>query len=1687
MKPNKIMSNLLGILKCLSLKSTTNQFLVLNWKNLLLIRRRPIGTILEILLALFFVFLILIIRNYVEIVYFPPLKNPGYNVIDFFFKTASQDLVLFYPNTPVIRNIVSRAFRIIKSQKYWLNLSIQGTNDSEPANLDYYSANRLLAFIMFPQDYGSHIPDNVVYTITTKEQNDYIYNVGEIFYPKKYFKFTKSPVQYCHDNKYFRMYNSFNSIKYALDLSIIQEITSTPMNDPKKVKIQPIGCLEYFNDELKASFGFLIPLIIQISFMFTLVKNLGQIVREKQTKMFEYLKIIGVKSYIYWFNCFLRSFLIYFILSILLSIVCFIELKAKRDDPRLVKKVVFKHTNSNLIFVSLLVYSIQSSIFTLFISQFFSKPFIAKLIAIIIWLLSGINFYNDIENKWLKYLFCLLPNTSLTFMFQIFFQHERSEIKLSFTNIFTSLYNDSFSLGLLLVFMILWSVILVPVTWYIGKIMPAQFGIPMPFYFVFKPSYWMNIFKYKQMVEVNKSTNFSSLNFEPEPELKPTVSLQNLTKKFRNGFKKTTAVNNMNINFYENEIVSLLGHNGAGKTTTIFMLCGIYPSNSGKATVLNQDLSTQLKTIRKSIGFCPQVSILYDDLTVYEHLYLVAKIKGFSKKDIEDEIKKTVNLLNLDQHLNIQSKNLSGGLRRRLNIGLALIGDPKSFVKIIILDEPSSGVDPKNRRKLWNILQKFKLNRTIIISTHYMQEADYLSDRIAIMNKGELKCCGSPKFLKKNFSQGYRLSIKKSNDFNEIIFKNIIEIFDEFYEIEENNLNELSVYLRTKSIKNIREFLENIEDNKVYIGFDSFSISSPTIEEVFLKMGKLKDSSSVNGFNVSFKKQMFLENQDIAQVFNDKVDKTTGKSLIVQQFKALFIKRFRIFIRRYFLALTIIILPLLIQIFSALIVPTKTNLVNKYDNSLRYAGRINLNIQNYGKFRMVYHIANSSYSDIPLRSMIKKFYKTQNRPNVDLLEIKQDNVSSFILNEQKSNLKYQTDDFYMAMSLNITNSEKFQAILYYSTLAFHSSAVMLNEISNLILTFITNDVSKSITTINAPLLSNNSLYNGNDLIEFLACLDILPVSILNSVIALISTFLISITVINVSRERISGSKTLQLLSGTNLSTYWISNYSFDLILFVLSYTIVVVCLKVIDVIRNDPLNESYVLVSDLNIFNLFILLVISSLSSCTMSYIWSFFFKSEIIGFIIVFIILGLGIFLDMVCSFLQLFISMDPYDKNKSIFNFLGSIKSLFLFILPNVTVKRGLYNMKIRNNSYCINFSNRVLNSNFNLNESSIGFNQPGIGSMILIFFLQFLIGNLIVYFLEIQNRVNFRKILRTKKQEIYENDGSEKNTLLIDGLCKKFGIRSKKNVLKDLHLSIKKSECFGILGVNGAGKTTLLKIIVGELKPSKGSLIINGVKVNKKIRDIPSNIGYCPQYSFLPEYLKVYECFELFADLKGFDVKFKNFVQNDLVRIFQLDTFNNIQVKKLSEGNKRKLSTALAFLGNPKLVILDEPTTGMDPASRIYFWNLIKKSQNYGITTIISSHSLEECEKLCSTLSILRDGKLECSGSYNEIKNKYGQGFSLSVKCEHQLMPTNDTDVLEKFLLQKIPGSVIKEKHTESLLIQIPRLSNNAKQSISSIFSLVEKYKSKYKIESFSISETTLEQIFMSFTESNQSNDE
>ena len=216
------------------------------------------------------------------------------------------------------------------------------------------------------------------------------------------------------------------------------------------------------------------------------------------------------------------------------------------------------------------------------------------------------------------------------------------------------------------------------------------------------------------------------------------IEILHLTKRFGD----RTAVNDLTLTIRKGEVLSLLGVNGAGKTTTLRILCGLIPPDSGSASVLGHHAgSPRAKSL---LGLSPQETAVAENLTARENLELMARIHGMNKNKAHNAAEVLINELSLSEIADRRAGKLSGGWQRRLSIAMALVGNPE----VLVLDEPTLGLDVLARRELWEVVRSLCGRTTILLTTHYLEEAEALSDRIAIMTEGRLRALGTTAELK---------------------------------------------------------------------------------------------------------------------------------------------------------------------------------------------------------------------------------------------------------------------------------------------------------------------------------------------------------------------------------------------------------------------------------------------------------------------------------------------------------------------------------------------------------------------------------------------------------------------------------------------------------------------------------------------------------------------------------------------------------------------------------------------------------------------------------------------------------------------------------------------------------------------------------------------------------------------------
>ena len=291
-----------------------------------------------------------------------------------------------------------------------------------------------------------------------------------------------------------------------------------------------------------------------------------------------------------------------------------------------------------------------------------------------------------------------------------------------------------------------------------------------------------------------------------------------ISKKFGN----IVAVDGLDLSIKEGELFSLLGPNGAGKTTTIKMLCCLLRPSSGTATIMGHDIQKDPIAVKQLIDVSPQETAIAEHLNVWENLSLMGGIHGIGKEEVGKRSEELVEMMGLTKRAKDRVKKFSGGMKRRLSIAMALVSDPQ----VLFLDEPTIGLDPQSRRSIWEHIAKLKGKKTIVHTTHYLEEADALADRIGIIDKGKIIALGTSRELKDSISDMQVMAVKAKNLTTDAI-EGLRKIYPEVIEVDGG------IEIKAKEV-NFSEVVDYLRPRGVVI--ESTSLKEVTLDDVFLKL-----------------------------------------------------------------------------------------------------------------------------------------------------------------------------------------------------------------------------------------------------------------------------------------------------------------------------------------------------------------------------------------------------------------------------------------------------------------------------------------------------------------------------------------------------------------------------------------------------------------------------------------------------------------------------------------------------------------------------------------------------------------------------------------------------------------------------------------------------------------------------------
>jgi ATP-binding cassette subfamily A (ABC1) protein 3 len=264
------------------------------------------------------------------------------------------------------------------------------------------------------------------------------------------------------------------------------------------------------------------------------------------------------------------------------------------------------------------------------------------------------------------------------------------------------------------------------------------------------------------------------------------------------------------------------------------MLTGLIGRSQGSAKVYDVDMFDEMDEVREFMGICPQHDVLFDLLTPREHLSIFYDFKGGDPDEAkkQESIDNMIDDVGLDIDQNKVACTLSGGNRRKLQVSMALIGGSK----LIMLDEPTSGMDLGARRGLWDMLKKYKKDRIVILTTHYMDEADVLGDRIGIMGKGKLMCIGSSLFLKNRFGVGYKVTFVKENKRAHSELSSFLATYFKGVQPSNETSGEVTYMVPRDQTNNFKPFFEELDSKMKYYEIKSYGVAMTTLEEVFINI-----------------------------------------------------------------------------------------------------------------------------------------------------------------------------------------------------------------------------------------------------------------------------------------------------------------------------------------------------------------------------------------------------------------------------------------------------------------------------------------------------------------------------------------------------------------------------------------------------------------------------------------------------------------------------------------------------------------------------------------------------------------------------------------------------------------------------------------------------------------------------------
>ena len=1435
-------------------------------------------------------------------------------------------------------------------------------------------------------------------------------------------------------------------------------VVGSPRMIPDAIHLKPFPFDKARCDGIGCVMKYTWPSLIGSVFFITIQSFLTRVGQEKERGIKEALYVAGTSQWAYWASWLTAKSFDMIFPSLIFSVLLFAT-------------EIFIKQNFAFIFFSCYLFGIASLVQMIFVQALLKTGQQIMMAGVMLLVLGSAIYYPvrllGIDKGWsddAANACFLFPPVAISHIFWELADHEGRKIELDVSK--NPLIGSA--LWMMAISIVFWGFI----GFYFEQIMPQNHGPALEQWnFIFSGKYWKYFFCSGKKDEAKNNLQKYSPGDE---EYFDGVRIQQLVKEFNVKDEKgkasiLRAVDNLTVDFHAGQVAAVLGHNGAGKTTSIRMMTGSHAPTSGKIYIDGVDGLENANWVRENVGVCPQHDVLYDNLTAGEHVELFGGMKG------EVDVMKTLNSVDLGPKRDELVKSFSGGQKRRLSVALALLGDPK----LIVLDEPTTGMDVVARQSVWKMIESKKKGRCIILTTHSMEEADALGDRVVVIGKGKVQAQGTSLDLKNKFGIGYHLHIVKdlkAMESNKFQLDDVVKLITKH--VGEDSVKlltdigaECSFAVPRDKTPTFPDLFTALNENKENLGIEQVALSQTTLEEVFMELGKKekeeekkkeeeekKDSDGKSDVENAGKASTDGENSKKA-VDLDVVGiggSAKGGSFTTQTYGGLYLV-LNTYKRDPSAICCLMIWPIMLVIVAGIIYMTReldtleSIAVVPYKNppaSFPYV--IIDSAQSTYAAKYVQNITSVTGS-------VGKEYATKAAMDVALSA--GEGVLGYQFGIVFDSLKYngtKMDALNIELLLNDTDIEFKQARQIAAMVT--NVGLGINGKQSVTPTYVEMEKGPS-AQMNAVAWGAGGL-----------------MIIISSAFAYLSAFYSE----GMARDRILNRRVHLFVSSMGRPQYYMGRFIADFVSLLIPLLLTPIIMAMF----------AFPSVLQSNIGAYFLLVILFAPSGVAFGYVISWLFPSieaaqewgqELVGIVTI------------MPFFLTSFILTDA---NETVHSFLG--------LIPGYAVFRGLAVLEAEAAEGKPYLTTGDL---FNSDRSLVWV------YIILIIdgFLYWFIVVAIDY-AEAPYKRCMDKMKRMQVKSGAENDeavqlasgsafgggevkpvlhrepdarviteedavkGGATKMLTIKGIEKKFIMNNGgiNHAVKGVFLGVEKGEIFGLLGMNGAGKTTLMNAIQGKHVPTSGDCLIDGTSSVTEIDAARKKFGICPQHDIIWDEVTPREHLIAFANIRGVAKEKIAQLAGSLLQRLDVIKKADAPAKTLSGGQKRKLSIAMAVIGNPRCVFLDEPTTGLDPNTRRFVWDyILELKENRAV--VLTTHSMEEADALCARIGIMVNGKLKTLGTPQQLKAQYGTGYGMIIRLKGDV--ENDTEILEKILKEKFGEDCTLDDIVSTATYRAYRISQG-ELDFGDLFRSLEENKEAFGLLDYSITQTTMDQVFKNF---------